>query len=288
MDSLPSSPTLSTTTCRTSPEQNGNASNNNGTINTDMIEKRAEMNRLAQKAFRARKKEKMKDLERQVTELSKLCNLKVVQRSSSSATLNGTRKTITTTCLDCGIEQAKADAAIERVKMLEESLAISQQQIMHLQALLNQRQPQNRHSENPQSNSFSTMIPSSSSASILAPETHSLLVPVNQNQLNNYAQAQAPPVPEPSNHVHQQQLHQFMFRSAQSQSPFITTPTPSPNQPSNLVTSVNLDYQYLYNFSNPLSNNQSAQLPLAGYIVDSLYRTPANAIEQRDAINKIE
>ncbi|KAI8839704.1 hypothetical protein BJ741DRAFT_598440 [Chytriomyces cf. hyalinus JEL632] len=89
--------------------------------------KKAYANRAAQKAFRERKKQHMKDLERQVVELSQMCRI----QSSNSCTT-----TLRSSCSHCHVYQKQAQDNAEAVVALELAVANLQKQNSLLRSLV--------------------------------------------------------------------------------------------------------------------------------------------------------
>ncbi|TPX78023.1 hypothetical protein CcCBS67573_g00661 [Chytriomyces confervae] len=94
---------------------------------TSEADKKALANRAAQKAFRERKKQHMKDLERQVVELSQICRMQGSTRSSGSSS---------SACNNCYMHQKQAQDDMERIMNLEQALANMQKQNSLLRSLV--------------------------------------------------------------------------------------------------------------------------------------------------------
>ncbi|KAI8837170.1 hypothetical protein BJ741DRAFT_603954 [Chytriomyces cf. hyalinus JEL632] len=90
-------------------------------------DKKALANRAAQKAFRERKKQHMKDLERQVVELSQICRMQGTTRGSGSSS---------SACNNCFMHQKQAQDDMERIMNLEQALANMQKQNSLLRSLV--------------------------------------------------------------------------------------------------------------------------------------------------------
>ncbi|KAJ3405705.1 hypothetical protein HDU80_000873 [Chytriomyces hyalinus] len=96
--------------------------------------KKALANRAAQKAFRERKKQHMKDLERQVVELSQMCR---IQPSNSTATTTPLlRSSSSSSCSHCHMHQKQAQDNADAVLALELAVANLQKQNSLLRSLV--------------------------------------------------------------------------------------------------------------------------------------------------------
>ncbi|KAJ3075574.1 hypothetical protein HDU98_007684 [Podochytrium sp. JEL0797] len=89
------------------------------------VQKKAEQNRLAQKAFRERKSNIMKALDQKVSDLAHFCKM----ATTASGQGDGS-------CVTCTLEKMRADDAVNKCQILEQQVAVLQKQNSLLKSLV--------------------------------------------------------------------------------------------------------------------------------------------------------
>ncbi|KAJ3266853.1 hypothetical protein HDU77_009313 [Chytriomyces hyalinus] len=130
--------------------------------------KKAFANRAAQKAFRERKKQRMKDLERQVVELSQMCRI----QSSNSTTTTTPLLRRSSSCSHCHMHQKQAQDNAEAVLALELAVANLQKQNSLLRSLVSNGEEKKMSAES------STFV----QASNAFPMTHQRSMPTGRSR----------------------------------------------------------------------------------------------------------